>query len=146
MVSTMSDFKKSVMEGSFPTIHSSKPMPDLRSLGVYLMARVIPKMEELGEMAFAWHWAGNDVCAYTHNDYSTETGSYKKLHKMKCCKGDTVWNYDYTFKGKKRRCIMETEIWYKPDTDHNVSPIAMVFGQFMSPGFHFVKCRWESLE
>ena len=141
-----SDLKEHILKGSFPRIFSSTPMPDPKHLGVYLLTKVIPVMEGNGEFAFVWHWANKDVAVYSEAEYTAETGNYKSRHKMECSAGDTVWHYDYTFKGKKRRCIITTEIWYKPDTDHAVSPIALIFGQFMGNGLHFAKCRWEDVE
>ncbi len=140
------DLKKHVLAGKFPTVFTSKPMPDPKTLGVILLSRLIPAMEDMGEFAFAWHWAANDIVSYTKSDYDNETGSYKNVHKMECSKGETVWHYDYTFKGKKRRCILETEIWFKPGKEHNVSPMAMLFCQFMGNGLHITKCRWEDRE
>ena len=141
-----SDLKERILKGKFPLIFSSTPMPDLKSLGVYLLTKVIPGMEGNNEVAFCWHWAMSDVCAYSPSDYSAETDNYKTTHKMKCEVGDTVWHYDYTYKGKKRRCIITSEIWYKPGAKHSVSPIAMIYGQMMGNGLHISKCRWEDIE
>lgn len=141
-----SDLKERVLKGSFPRIFSSTPTPDLKSLGVFLLTKVIPQMEDNGEVCFVWNWRCQDVAAYTQADYNTETGNYKTKHKMECVLGDTVWHYDYTFKGKKRRCVITTEIWHKPGSEHSLSPIAMLFGQMFGNGLHFAKCRWEDVE
>ena len=141
-----SDFKKRVLSDNFPTIYTNTKMPDPKHLGVYLMTKVIPVMDERNEYAFGWFWAREDVGVYSKEEYTTETNMYKTTHKMKCAPGDTTWYYDYKVGDKKRRCIMTTEIWYKPRANHNVSPIAILFAQFMGAGLHIVKCKFEDVE
>ena len=137
-----SSFKDAVL--NFKTrIFTNAPLPDPRHLGVYLLTKVIPQMDANGEHSFAWIWAAKDVGVYNQQEYETETEMYRKKHKMRKADGDTTWFYDYTLKGKKRRCVMTTEIWYKEGKEHNVSPIAYLFGQFMANGFHITKCRFE---
>ena len=145
MAETMQNFKTHAMASQFPRIYSSIPMPDPKHLAVHLMARVIPEMDKRGECAFAWHFAGNDVCSYTPQEYESEIARYKDL-KLKCDKGDTKWYYEFKNKeGKMRRCEMETSIWYNPNGNHSVSPTAMVFAQFMGAGIHIVKCSFSDV-
>ena len=140
-----SDFKARAL-GKLPTIYTNGKLPDLKQLAIYLLARVIPEMDRDGDHAFAWLWAKEDICVYNADEYATETGMYKTKHKMKMDKGDTTWFYDYTLKGKKRRCVMTTEIWYKPNASHNLSPIAIIFGQMFANGLHIVKCEFKDAE
>jgi len=136
----MSDFKQAVL--SFKTvIHSSQPMPDPKHLGLHVMTQLIPKMEATGDVAFAWHWKGNDAVVYNPAEYAEETGNYRKKG-LKMDKGDTTWFYDYTFKGNKRRCILTTEIWYNNKERFRISPFAFLFRQYMAEGLHITKVRF----
>tara|TARA_R110000868_G_C10861391_1_gene761546 strand:- start:1034 stop:1486 length:453 start_codon:yes stop_codon:yes gene_type:complete len=138
---TMQNFKEAVM--TFSTrIYSQGDLPNPQKLGIALLAKVIPAMEANGDVAFAWGWGPKDVLLYNQQEYETETATYVSLHKMKCDKGDTTWFHDYTSKGKKRRAILTTEIWYTKG-QHSVSPIAYLFRQFMAAGLHITKVRFE---
>ena len=140
MTSSMSNFKEAVL--NFKTvIHSSQPMPDPKHLGLHVMTQLIPKMEATGDVAFAWHWKGNDVCVYNPAEYAEETGMYRKKG-LKMDKGDTTWFYDYTYKGNKRRCILTTEIWYNNTERFRTSPFAFLFRQYMAEGLHITKVRF----
>jgi hypothetical protein len=138
----MENFKDAVM-GFSTRIFSQGDLPDPKQLGIRLLTKCIPQMEAGGDVAFAWGWRVNDVVLYNQREYATETNMYKDRFKMKCCLGDTTWFYDYTSKGKKRRAILTTEIWYKPDAEHNTSPIAFLFRQYLSAGLHITKVRFE---
>ena len=140
------DLKQLFMGTGQTRIFANGPMPDLKKLAVMILAKAIPNMEEHGDVAFAWLWARNDLGVYNQKEYETETSMYAKQHKMKKCDGDTVYHYDFTKDGKKRRCILTTEIWYKPRANHQLSPVAMLFGQYMSNGLHITKCRFENVE
>jgi len=134
----MSNFKEAVL--NFKTvIHSSQPMPDPKHLGLHVMTQLIPKMEATGDVAFAWHWKGNDVCVYNPAEYAEETGMYRKKG-LKMDKGDTTWFYDYTYKGNKRRCILTTEIWYNNTERFRTSPFAFLFRQYMAEGLTSPRC------
>jgi hypothetical protein len=138
----MNDFKQSVMTFQMK-IHSPTPLPDPKNLGIYMMTKIIPHMEGAKDVAFAWHWKANDVVVYDQSEYDTETTSYRKKG-LKADKGDTPYFYDYTFKGKKRRCILTSEIWYKDDEDFRTSPFAFLFGQFFGSGLHITRVRFEN--
>ena len=145
-VKPMSDLKKHFLEAEMPRIFTNGPAAGInyKVLGITILAKLIPEMDKNNEVAFAYHYAMKDLCAYSAADYNSETSNYKKTHKMKCDKGDTVWFYEFKNKdGKKRRCILETEIWYKPNAEHSVSPIAILFSQFFANGLHITKCRFE---
>lgn len=142
---TMSNLKQHVL--NYKTkVFMSNQVADPKHLGIHLLAKAIPSMDNGKEVAFAWHWAMKDVTIYTKQEYETETSMYKNTHKMKKTNGDTTWFYDFKKDGKMRRCIMTTEIWYKPNTEHNVSPIAILMGQFMANGFHITKCVFQDAE
>lgn len=143
----MMDFKKNVLEGDFPVMYVPYRLPEPKHFGLFLMTKVIPTMEEKGEVAFYWHWDCSDVSCATKAAYERETKRYKDELKMKCEQGNSTWFYDYKRKdGKKRRCVIETEIWYIPDANHRLSPCAVVFNQMFGNGYHFAKCRWEDVE
>jgi len=117
---------------------------DPRSLGVFILAKVIPDMDRTGDVAFCWGWRVNDVCVYNQSEYNTETATYRKTHKMKKSTGDTTWFYEFKNKdGVMRKALMTTEIWYKEGEDHNTSPIALLMGQFFGAGLHIVKVKFE---
>jgi len=138
----MENFKEAVM--SFNTrIYSQGNLPDPKHLGLCLLTRVIPQMEAGGDVAFAWGWVPKDVVVYNPEEYKTETKMYQDKFKMKCDKGDTTWFYDYTYKDKKRRAILTTEIWYDPKGNHGTSPIAYLFRQYLAAGLHITKVRFE---
>jgi len=139
----MNDFKQHVMKLSPPRIFSEYPMPDIKHLGIHLLAKVIPKMDDQGDVAFAWLWRLNDVGLYNQKEYETETTMYQKEHKLKKDEGDTTWCYEYKKGDKKRRCVMTTEIWYNPKENHRTSPIALLFNQYLAAGLHITKCRFE---
>lgn len=140
--SEMQDFKTAVMD--FNTrIYSQAGLPDPKHLGLMLLTKCIPQMEERGDMAFAWGWKPKDVLLYNQQEYMTEMTMYRDKFKMKCDKGDTTWFYDYTSKGKKRRAILTTEIWYNPNEQHNTSPIAYLFRQYLASGLHITKVKFE---
>ena len=134
------DLKEQVL--NFKTKCYGGVAADPRHLGVYLLAKVIPAMEDSGDVAFAWHWANKDVCVYNQSEYDTETGNYRKL-KMKKDDADTTWTYTFKKGDKNRKAIITTEIWYKKNADHNTSPIALLFGQFFAAGLHIAKVRFE---
>ncbi len=81
--------------------------------------------------------------SYTQRDDDTETGQYRTEHRRDA--GDTTWYHDYEVAGRKRRCVLNTEVWYNPRKPMPASPVAVLFGQFLASGVHIVKCRWESL-
>jgi hypothetical protein len=143
------DFKKHALESEFPKffIAGAEEMPpDLRRMGVFIMTRVIPSMDALGDVAFAWHFAGKDISVYNQNEYTMETTNYRRKFNMVVNKGDTTWFFDFKNKdGKQRRCIMTTEIWFKKDEDFATSPIALLFGQMFGAGLHITKCRFEDV-
>lgn len=142
-MATTQCFKQKVLDFKMK-IFSEEAMPSPRAIGVYLLTKVIPSMDERKEDSFAWHFAGKDVCLYTKAEYDAEINNYINTHKMKCSKGNVVWHYDYTLAGgKKRRCVMTTEIWFKPDADHSISPIALLCGQFMGNGLHITRCVFQ---
>jgi len=138
----MENFKDAVM-GFSTRIYSQGGLPDPKHLGIHLLTGVIPQMEAGGDVAFAWGWKPKDVLVYNPQEYETETKMYKDKFKMKCDLGDTTWFYDYTSKGKKRRAILTTEIWYDPKGKHGTSPIAYLFRQFLAAGLHITKVRFE---
>jgi hypothetical protein len=102
-------------------------------------------MEEDNDVAFAWHWRANDACVYSAEELALEIDNYKS-RGLKCSKGDSTWFYDWTIKGKKHRCLMTTEIWYKEDEDHRTSPFAYLFNQFMGAGLHITRVRFVDLD
>jgi hypothetical protein len=137
-------FKQRVLD--FKThIFCERSFPPPREIGISLLTKIIPMMDYKNDFAFAWHWKANDVCLYSKAEYEKETEYYITTHKMKRNKGDTVYHYDFIANGKKRRCILMTEIWYVPDEDHNISPIAYLFGQFMGCGLHITKCSFSDV-
>lgn len=120
---------------------------DPRSLGVYLLAKVIPAMDGNGDVAFAWAWAKKDVCVYNQAEYDGETAMYRNRHKMKKTDGDTTWFYEFKNKdGKMRKALITTEIWFKENENHNTSPIALLLGQFFGAGLHIAKVKFEDVE
>lgn len=145
----MSDLKKHFLEAEMPRIYTNGPASGInfKVLAITILAKLIPEMDKRNEVAFAFHYAMRDLAAYSAADYAAETNNYKKTHKMKKDDGDTTWVYEFKNKdGKKRRCILTTEIWYKPGAEHSVSPIAYLFGQFFANGLHITKCRFEDAE
>ena len=142
----MKDLKQHILNVSPPRIYSNYPMPDLKSLGVHLLAKVIPAMDKNGDVAFAWFWRMNQMGVYNQQEYDTETTMYQKEHKMLKDNGDTTWCYEFKKGDKKRRCVMTTEIWYKKDEEHRTSPIALLLNQYFAAGLHIVKCRFEDVE
>ena len=141
----MMDFQKHVMTFKMK-VFTNSPIPDPKNLGIHMMTEAIPKMRLKGDMAFAWHWVGNDVCLYNQKEYDDETDSYKKKG-LKKAEGDTTWFYDWV-EGKsikKCRAVMTTEIWFKEGADHNTSPFAILFGQMFGAGLHITKVRFEDL-
>lgn len=138
------DLKKQVVE--FKTMIYGNCPADPRLLGIHLLTKVIPAMDGTGDVAFAWGWAKNDVVVYNQSEYDTETGMYAKKHKMKKDDGDTEWHYEFKKGDKKRRAVITTEIWYKPNGNHNTSPIAILLGQFFGAGLHIAKVRFEDVE
>jgi hypothetical protein len=142
----MEDFKKAVVDYKMRVFASGGAGLDPRSIGIFILTKVIPMMDAQNDIAFFWHWARSDVGVYNQKEYDEETGRYKKQHKMVKDDGDATWFYDFKNKdGKMRRCIITTEIWYKKGADHNVSPIAYLFGQMFGNGFHIAKCRFEDV-
>jgi hypothetical protein len=140
----MNDFKKNVMDFNM-TIYTPVRIPDPKHLGIFMMTRVIPRMKEDGDVAFAWHWARSDSCVYNAKELAMETAMYKKKG-LKCDKGDSTWFYEWTAKnGKKHRCLMNTEIWYKEGEEHYTSPFAYLFNQIMGAGLHITRCRFEDV-
>jgi len=139
----MSDLKEHVM--NFKTvIHTNEHKCDPRHLGVYILAKVIPNMDENGDVAFAWLWAKHDLGVYNQAEYDGEVAMYKKTHKMKKHDGDTVWNYVFKNKhGKMRRAVLTTEIWFKEGANHQTSPVAQLLSQFFGAGLHICKVRFE---
>ena len=119
---------------------------DPRSLGIHILAKVIPSMTGSTDVAFAWAWRAKDVCVYTQKEYDAETAMYVKTHGMKKNDGDTTWFYEFKKDGKKWKAILTTEIWFKPGAEHNVSPIAMLFSQFMGNGLHITKVKFVDAE
>ena len=140
----MMDFKKNVMNYKI-NIYTNVDIPDPKHLGIYMMTKVIPKMEDLGDVAFAWHWASKSPCTYNAQELEMETNNYKKMG-CKCDKGDSTWFYEWKSKdGKKHRCLMNTEIWYLEDKDHETSPFAFLFNQIMGSGLHITRVRFEEV-
>jgi hypothetical protein len=139
----MGDLKEQVM--NFKTrIYSNQQTADPRQLGVYILAKVIPTMDEVGDVAFAWHWAKNDLCVYNQQEYDNETRRYLKEHKMKNHEGDTAWNYVFKNKsGKMRKAVLTTDIWFKEGVEHATSPVAYLLNQFMGAGLHIAKVKFE---
>ena len=120
---------------------------DPRSVGVYLLTKVIPAMDGNGDVAFAWAWAKNDVCVYNQAEYDGETTMYRTKQKMVKTDGDTTWFYEFKNKdGKKRKALITTEIWFKKNGNHNTSPIALLLGQFFGAGLHIAKVKFEDAE
>ena len=142
----MENLKDKVINFKGPNVYSSTPLPDIKYVGVFLLAKVIPAMDAEGDVAFCWHWGLNDIAKYNKEEYETETTMYKKQHKMKKDDGETTWFYDFKKGDKKRRCVMTTEIWYNPKKDAPLSPFAMLFGQYFGNGYHITKCRFEDVE
>lgn len=142
----MNDFKQHILTLEPPRIYSPTPMPDLKHLGIHLLAKVIPTMDTNGDIAFGWLWRMNQVGVYNKNEYETETTMYKDKLKMKKDDGDTIWFYEFKKGDKKRRCVMTTEIWYMKNEQHNTSPIAILFNQYLAAGLHITKCRFEDAE
>ena len=139
----MKDFKQNVMD--FKTnIYTNGPIHDPKRLGIHMMTRVIPRMMEDGDVAFAWHWRANDACVYNAKELEMETTNYKE-RGLKCDKGNTTWFYDWKSQGKMYRCLMNTEIWYLEDEHHRTSPFAYLFNQFMGAGLHITRVRFEIL-
>jgi len=103
-------------------------------------------MDINNEVAFAWLWARKDVVVYNQKEYDDETTMYRLKHNMVKADGDTTWFYEFKKDGKKRKTILTTEIWYKKDTDHATSPIALLFGQFFSAGLHITKVKFEDTD
>ena len=136
MTSKLRDLKEQVI--NFKT-KCFGAVTDPRSLGVYLLAKVIPAMDGNGDIAFAWFWAKKDVCVYNQEEYDGETKMYRTKHKMKKTDGDTTWFYEFKKDGKMRKAIITTEIWYKENTQHNISPIALLMSQFFGAGLHISK-------
>lgn len=143
--SKMEDMKKAFL-GDLPRVFVNGDFPDLRRLGVYLLTNVIPKMDEGGDVAFAWLWARKDVGVYNQKEYDTETATYQTKWKMEKTDGDTTWVYEFKKGDKKRRCIVTTEIWFTKKGDHSLSPIAVLFRQMFGNGLHIAKCRFEDAE
>lgn len=143
----MRDFKKHIVDYKQPRFFvadASQLPPDLRHMGIFLLTKVIPQMDAEGDMAFYWAWAAKDIGVYNQSEYDEETRRYKKEHKMKMSKGDTTYFYEFKNKdGKMRRCILTTEIWFKEDEHHRLSPVAMLMGQMFGNGLHITKCRFE---
>ena len=119
---------------------------DPRHLGIHLLTQVIPCMDRAGDVAFAWYFATNDVVVYNQNEYDKETHHYKNRQKMVKDEGDTTWFYEFNKDGKKRRAVITTEIWYKKNEDHPISPIALLLGQFVAAGIHICKVKFEDAE
>lgn len=142
----MEDFKKAVVDYKMRVFASGGAGLDPRSIGIFILTQVIPRMDVNNDIAFFWHWKLGDVGVYNQKEYDAETALYKTQHKMVKDAGDTTWFYDFKNKeGKMRRCIITTEIWYKKNGNHNVSPIAYLFGQMFGNGLHISKCRFEDI-
>ncbi len=137
----MSDLKEQVINFKTKIYGGSGVCP--RTLGVILLTKVIPRMFAVGDVAFGWHWAANDVGVYNQAEYDAETKNYRTKHKMMKNDGDTTWFYDFKNGDKKVRAIITTEIWFKKDEDHNTSPVAILLGQFFGAGLHLAKVRFE---
>jgi hypothetical protein len=135
------NLKTHIKNLSPPRLFTSYPLPDIKHLAIHLLG-MIPKMEETGDVALQWLWKPKDIGVYSKAEYEAEAARYRDTHKMKVSVGDTVWHYDYTHKGRKRRCLIRTEIWYKEDEDMMTSPFAIIFGQMMGAGLHFTKMEW----
>jgi hypothetical protein len=120
---------------------------DPRSIGVYLLAKVIPAMDVNGDMAFIWAWAKEDIGVYNQAEYDCETAMYRNRHKMKKTDGDTTWFYEFKNKdGKMRKALITTEIWFKENGNHNTSPVALLLGQFFGAGLHIAKVKFEDVD
>jgi hypothetical protein len=143
MTTKMSNLKEQVL--NFKT-QCFGAVADPRHLGVYLLSKVIPSMDNGGDVAFAWAWAKKDVCVYNQSEYDGETAMYRNKHKMIKTDGDTTWFYEFKKDGKKRKALITTEIWFKENEDHNTSPIALLLGQFFGAGLHIAKVKFEDVE
>jgi hypothetical protein len=142
---------KDRLHESWPLIHiqsdsQGRRLPNPKNLCRYIVFELIQRMERDGDYAFAWFWKQHDMGVYNKREYDTEIERYTTEFNMKLSKGTTTWYVDYyNDSGKRRRCYMDTEIWYEEDKQHNVSPVAFVFSQYMGNGLHITKCRWEDI-
>ena len=141
-------FKTTVMElrdsktQHFVCAPAGKEFPEPFTLGLFLMTKISPQMESKGETRFAWDFRGWDVVAQTDGHWrATKT----QLKKLTCEKGDTVYHYDFKSGDKMRRATLRTEIWYDPETDMPLSPTALLFGQWMGHGYHFVTVEFSDV-
>lgn len=132
------DFKQQVMSNK---THWFGAAADPRALSIFVMSKVIPKMEELKEVAFCYDFLRKDVAAQTQRSYDLTIAELRS-QKWKCDKGDTIWHYDFKCGDKMRRCVMTTEVWYHPKKEYPTSPFALAMGQVFSAGHHVVKCQF----
>ena len=141
---TRSDFKKAVLDFQMMCF-TADPMPDPKQLGVFLLTRIIPAMD--GSDGFYFFWNGKDIVCQSQEDYdkSIALADFKRTFPKKTL-GDTEWEYVFTSKGKKRRCVMTTEIHFHPKKRQPLSPTALLFGQMFGNGLHITKCRFEDAE
>jgi hypothetical protein len=137
--STTTCFKTSVFSFKTQVFGASA---DPRHLGVFILTRVIPGMDKGGEIAFSWHEPTRDITSYTQETYD-EAILLLKAQGCECVKGESVYHYDFTGAGgKKRRCILTTEIYFIKGKRHRISPVAYLFAQFFGEGIHITKCTF----
>ena len=144
VVKHKSDLKKQVMNFKGIIITPNQKIADPLHLGIHILTKVIPVMDKMNEVAFAWHWRAEDVCVYNQEEYQTETNNYVKNHKMKKVDGDTEWFYVFKNKdGKMRKATITTEIWFNKSKDWKLSPIAVLLAQWFGAGLHICKVKFE---
>jgi hypothetical protein len=116
---------------------------DMTHLTNYLVETLLPDMVRHNESYFFWNFNFKDISCLKEELYTKEKDSLIK-DNFKCDNFDTLWKVNFSMPdGTKMKAEISSEVWYKEEEEHQISPFAFVFDAPFAAGYMYSKVSFS---
>lgn len=133
------------LKSVYPMVVINGKKIDVPHLTNYLVETLLPDMVRHNESCFLWHFGRKDISCYKEEIYIKERDRFIK-DNFKCDNFDTLWEVNFEMPdGKKMKAEISSEVWYKEDEEHEISPFAFVFDAPFASGYMYSKVNFSKV-
>lgn len=134
------------MKSGYPMVILNGKKLDVPHLAKYLVEDLLPDMFWRDESCFLWHFDREDISCYKEELYNEERDRFIE-DKFKCENFDTLWQVNFKLPdGTKMIAEIGSEVWFKENEEHQISPLAFLFDAPLAQGYMYSKVSFSKPE
>ena len=127
------------MKSGYPMVIVNGKKLDIPHLAKYLVENLLPDMVSHNESCFFWHFDLKDISSSKEELYTKERDKFIE-DKFKCENFDTLWQVNFKLPdGTKMIAEIGSEVWFKENEEHQISPLAFLFDAPLASGYMYSK-------